>query len=65
MALGYSGFRRNADMSLGQKLLHMNWGLVLTVLGIGAVGVVMLYSAAQGSMDPWASRQLVRLRRRA
>ncbi len=60
MALGYSGFRRNVDMSLGQKLLHINWGLVITVLGIGAVGVVMLYSAAQGSMDPWASRQLIR-----
>ena len=60
MALGYSGFRRNADMTLGQKLLHINWGLVITVLVIGAVGVVMLYSAAQGSMDPWASRQLVR-----
>ena len=60
MALGYSGFRRNAEMSLGQKLLHINWGLVITVLLIGAVGVVMLYSAAQGNMDPWASRQLVR-----
>ena len=60
MALGYSGFRRNADMSLGQKLLHINWGLVFTVIAIGAVGVVMLYSAAQGSMDPWASRQLIR-----
>ena len=60
MALGYSGFRRNADMSLGQKLLHINWGLVFTVIAIGAVGVVMLYSAAQGRMDPWASRQLIR-----
>ena len=60
MALGYEGFRRNVDLSLGQKFLNVNWGLVLTVAGIGAVGVMMLYSAAQGSFDPWASRQLVR-----
>ncbi len=61
MALGYSSFRRNVDLSLSQKILQVNWGLVLTVAVIGALGVVMLYSAAQGSMDPWASRQLIRL----
>ena len=60
MALGYSSFRRNPELSLGQKFLQINWGLVLVVAAIGAIGVTMLYSAAQGSMEPWASRQLIR-----
>ncbi|MBT3792232.1 MAG: rod shape-determining protein RodA [Rhodospirillales bacterium] len=55
-----SGFYKQPEMGLGQKLLHINWGLVLILSMIGAIGVAMLYSAGGGSFDPWASRQLVR-----
>jgi rod shape determining protein RodA len=43
-----------------QKLTQINWSMVLLVCLIASVGFVMLYSAAGGSLDPWASRQMVR-----
>lgn len=46
--------------SLGQKLLHVHWFFVLLVCLVAAVGVAMLYSAANGSFQPWASRHAVR-----
>ncbi|MCW8862764.1 MAG: rod shape-determining protein RodA [Rhodospirillales bacterium] len=48
------------QLSIGQKLLHLNWGLVLIVGVIAGAGFAMLYSAANGNVDPWASRQMVR-----
>ncbi|RDD63613.1 rod shape-determining protein RodA [Ferruginivarius sediminum] len=54
------GLRRNPEMTLAQKALQVNWGLVFVVSVLAAVGCVMLYSAANGSYDPWASRQAVR-----
>lgn len=51
---------RNAEMSLGEKIWQVNWGLVALVTLISAIGIAMLYSAANGNVDPWASRQLVR-----
>lgn len=47
-------------LSLGEKLRLMNWGLILTIAVIGAVGVALLYSAGGMSWDPWAGRQLTR-----
>ena len=47
-------------MTIGQKLGEANWMLVLLVTLIASVGFAMLYSAANGSIDPWMSRQLVR-----
>ncbi|MGC2855918.1 rod shape-determining protein RodA [Novispirillum sp. DQ9] len=38
----------------------MSWSLVLLLTAIAGVGFLMLYSAANGSMDPWASRQMAR-----
>lgn len=51
---------RNAEMSLGEKFWQVNWGLIALVTLISSIGFGMLYSAANGSVDPWASRQLVR-----
>ncbi|MEL7346459.1 MAG: rod shape-determining protein RodA [Pseudomonadota bacterium] len=42
------------------KLLRLDWGMVLVVTAIAAVGFLMLYSVAGGSTDPWASRQMTR-----
>ena len=47
-------------MSFGQRLWQINWSFVF-LLGITAsVGFIMLYSAANGNLDPWASRQMIR-----
>ena len=52
--------KRNPEMSLRQKFWQLNWGLVLLLCLIATVGFAMLYSAANGSMEPWASRQMMR-----
>jgi len=51
---------REPDMTLGQKLWQMSWGLVLLTTLISVIGFAMLYSAANGNVDPWASRQMLR-----
>ncbi len=52
--------RRNPELSLGQKLLQVNWGLVLLIGIIACAGFAMLYSAANGDLNPWATRQMAR-----
>ncbi len=48
------------DLTFSQRLSKLNWWLVLLVVLITCVGLASLYSAAGGSVDPWASRQLTR-----
>jgi len=52
--------KRNPEMTLRQKFWQLNWGMVLLLCLVAAVGFAMLYSAANGSMEPWASRQMMR-----
>jgi rod shape determining protein RodA len=40
-----------------QPLARLPWRLIFMVLGIGGIGIMTLYSAAGGSMQPWAFRQ--------
>jgi len=47
-------------MTLFEKALQLNWLLILLVCAIAGIGFAMLYSAAGGDMNPWASRQIVR-----
>ncbi|WP_300297722.1 rod shape-determining protein RodA [Ferrovibrio sp.] len=51
---------RGNDLSFGRKLRDVNWGLVLLITLIASTGFATLYSAAGGSLDPWADRQMVR-----
>lgn len=51
---------RRGDMTLGEKLWQVSWSFVLVVTLIAGVGFLMLYSAANGSWDPWAERQMIR-----
>ncbi len=44
-------------MTLVAKLVRLNWGLVLLLAMIVAIGIAMLYSAAGGEWRPWAGRQ--------
>lgn len=48
------------DLTLGRKLLSINWFLVLMIITVAGVGFAMLFSAAGGDMQPWAERQMVR-----
>ena len=47
-------------MSIGQKLWQIHWLFILLLCLIASIGFAMLYSAASGNIDPWASRQMVR-----
>lgn len=58
--LHHDGFLSAPKMTLGQKLLHMHWPFIILMSLTSAIGFAMLYSAAGGDLDPWASRQMVR-----
>jgi rod shape determining protein RodA len=58
MSLNLSADR--APLTLGQKLWHFSWFFLLLICLIAGVGFGMLYSAANGAWDPWASRQAMR-----
>ena len=47
-------------MTLLQKLGAMSWGLVALLLLTAGLGFAMLYSAANGSLQPWAAPQMAR-----
>ena len=42
------------------KVLHLNWGLVLAVTAVAAIGWLMLYSIAGGDLQTWAAPQMKR-----
>jgi rod shape determining protein RodA len=46
--------------SLVLKLLSINWGLLFLLGCIASIGFAMLYSAANGHWEPWASKQAAR-----
>ncbi len=47
-------------LTLRHKLGQMSWGLVALLVMVAVMGFAMLYSAANGSLEPWASRQMIR-----
>ncbi|MCH8155479.1 MAG: hypothetical protein IH786_09510, partial [Proteobacteria bacterium] len=51
---------RDPEMSLGEKLWQINWGLVFLTVLIAVIGFAMLFSAANGAADPCAKRQMLR-----
>ena len=57
MSIGSYGKR---ELTLGRKILQINWFLVLLLIMIASVGFAMLYSAANGNWQPWAMRQMAR-----
>jgi rod shape determining protein RodA len=50
----------DGPQTIGQKLWQINWSLVLLLILLASIGFAMLYSAASGEWDPWASRQMIR-----
>jgi rod shape determining protein RodA len=55
-----SATAKQADLRLLQKILRLNWAMVLLICAIASVGFLMLYSVAGGSFEPWAGRQINR-----
>ncbi len=59
--LGFLSARlRRGDMTATEKLWQMSWSLIFWICCIFALGFAMLYSAANGSLEPWAGSQSVR-----
>src|ERR1700738_757941 len=48
------------ELTLLEKIRGVSWGLVLLILTAAGFGVAVLYSAADGNMQPWAAAQTVR-----
>jgi rod shape determining protein RodA len=49
---------RSDALSLKDKLSALSGNLLFIAFCLCFIGVILLYSAANGNMDPWASRQL-------
>jgi len=58
--VSYAGGFSGSEPTLREKILGLNWGLVLLVAATAGIGFAMLYSAANASLEPWAGRQMIR-----
>ena len=56
----YQLLDRRPEQTFTEKLWNINWGLVLLLAVIASLGFAMLYSAANGSWQPWAAKQAAR-----
>ena len=43
-----------------ERVLAVSWGLVILICAAAGFGIAVLYSAADGSMEPWAGKQTLR-----
>jgi rod shape determining protein RodA len=48
------------NLSVAAKLARFDWAVVALICAIAGVGFLMLFTAAGGALDPWASRQMTR-----
>jgi rod shape determining protein RodA len=48
------------ELSFADRVRGISWGLILLLCMIAAIGFAMLYSAANGNLQPWASKQMAR-----
>lgn len=51
---------RNQTLTIREKLANLSFTYLLLIITLAAIGVIMLYSAANGNWQPWAVNQLVR-----
>ncbi len=54
------GLRRPIELSLRQRLIAVNWGLVVVVFATVGIGFAMLYSISRGSTDTLVTKQMLR-----
>jgi len=58
-----TSFSADVDRSeprLWQSIRGISWGLILLICAAASFGIAVLYSAANGSMEPWAAKQTIR-----
>lgn len=48
------------EMGWREKIWQINWPLITLLTAIASVGFLTLYSAAKGSWEPWAVKQMIR-----
>ena len=48
------------ELSLGQKIASINWGLILLLAATTSFGLLVLYSLAGGIVNTWVERQALR-----
>ena len=46
--------------SVAHKLRDLNWPLLFLIATVASIGFAMLYSVADGHLDPWAKNQMTR-----
>jgi len=46
--------------SVLQKIIGLSWPLIILIIIMASIGFAILYSAAEGSFYPWASKQMIR-----
>lgn len=56
----YEAGLRSQHLSLKEKFFNINFGFVICIMLLAAIGILTLYSAANGSWTPWAAKQAVR-----
>lgn len=49
------------QLTFGQKVLSINWVLVLLLCGTAGLGLAVLYSLAEGATDTWVRQQSIRI----
>src|SRR5581483_11668623 len=54
------GYEEKRQFKLSEKLILINWPFLLLIVAIVSFGIAALYSVAGGTLEPWASRQVVR-----
>jgi rod shape determining protein RodA len=54
-------FSHSDTLRFSDKIIALNWGLVLLIAVVSGVGIAMLYSAGGKNWQPWAWPQLMRL----
>ncbi|MEM7544467.1 MAG: rod shape-determining protein RodA [Pseudomonadota bacterium] len=63
---GRGYIQRNGSLGNAQplttwrKIIRFHWPLALLLIAVASVGFLMLFSVANGNLDPWASRQMIR-----
>lgn len=55
-----SSVKIHDDSSFLHKISQISWGFLGAIVLLACMGFVALYSAGNGSFEPWASRQIIR-----
>ncbi|MCO6383217.1 rod shape-determining protein RodA [Oceanicola sp. 502str15] len=58
--MSYLEYNRETVPTGFRKVLYVNWALVVLLVAVSAVGFLMLFSVAGGSLSPWAEPQIKR-----